>query len=96
LRKRKICIFTGTRAEYGLLKPLIDELKAEKTIELQLIIYGMHLSPEFGLTYKEISLQGFSKVEKVEILLSSDTAVGISKVPKDAGIKFDYPLVVGL
>lgn len=77
--KRKICIFTGTRAEYGLLKPLIDELKDEKTIELQVIISGMHLSPEFGMTVNEISLDGIRKVEKVEILLSSDTPVGTSK-----------------
>lgn len=77
--KRKICIFTGTRAEYGLLKPLIDELRTDNSVELQLIISGMHLSPEFGLTYREINLDGFSKVEKVEILLSSDTPVGISK-----------------
>lgn len=79
MKKRRICIFTGTRAEYGLLKPLIDELKIEKSVELQLIISGMHLSPEFGLTYKEISLEGFSEVEKVEILLSSDTPIGVSK-----------------
>lgn len=79
MKKKRICIFTGTRAEYGLLKPLIDELKVEKTIELQLIISGMHLSPEFGMTVNEISLKGFSKVEKVEILLSSDSAVGVSK-----------------
>jgi len=76
---RKICIFTGTRAEYGLLKPLIDELKLEKSIELQLIISGMHLSPEFGLTYKEIDTEGFTEVEKVEMLLSSDTPIGVSK-----------------
>ncbi len=79
MNKRKICIFTGTRAEYGLLKPLIDELKIEKSVELQLLISGMHLSPEFGLTYKEIELDGFSAIEKVEILLSSDTAIGVSK-----------------
>lgn len=79
MKKRKICIFTGTRAEYGLLKPLIDELKVESSVALQLIISGMHLSPEFGLTYKEISLEEFSKVEKVEILLSSDTTIGVSK-----------------
>jgi len=79
LKKRKICIFTGSRAEYGLLKPLIDELKTEESIELQLLISGMHLSPEFGLTYKEISLEGINKVEKVEILLSSDSPVGICK-----------------
>jgi len=64
LKKRKICIFTGTRAEYGLLKPLIDELKTGPSVELQLLITGMHLSPEFGLTYKGISLEEFSKVEK--------------------------------
>lgn len=79
MKKRKICIFTGTRAEYGLLKPLIDELKLESSVELQLIISGMHLSPEFGLTYKEIDLDGFSAIEKVEILLSSDTPIGVSK-----------------
>jgi UDP-hydrolysing UDP-N-acetyl-D-glucosamine 2-epimerase len=77
--KRKICIFTGTRAEYGLLKPLIDELRTDNSVELQLIISGMHLSPEFGLTYREINLDGFSKVEKVEILLSSDTPIGVLK-----------------
>ena len=79
MHKRKICIFTGTRAEYGLLKPLIDELKIEPEIELQLIISGMHLSPEFGLTYKEIDTEGIDKIEKVEILLSSDTPIGITK-----------------
>jgi len=77
--KRKICIFTGTRAEYGLLEPLIDELRTDKTLKLQLIISGMHLSPEFGLTYKEINLDRISEVEKVEILLSSDTPIGVSK-----------------
>lgn len=75
----KACFITGTRAEYGLLKPLIAELLSDKYFEIQLIITGMHLSSEFGLTYKEISLEGFNKVEKVEILLSSDTPVGISK-----------------
>ncbi len=64
MKKRKICIFTGARAEYGVLKPLIDELKKEKSIELQLIISGMHLSPEFGLTVEGIGLEGFSKVKK--------------------------------
>lgn len=76
---KKICIFTGSRAEYGLLKPLIEELKKEKELELQMIITGMHLSSEFGLTYKEINTEGFSAIEKVEMLLSSDTPVAISK-----------------
>jgi GDP/UDP-N,N'-diacetylbacillosamine 2-epimerase (hydrolysing) len=75
----KVCFITGTRADYGLLKPLIDELLADKYFEVQIVITGMHLSPEFGLTYKEISLEGISEVEKVEILLSSDTSDGISK-----------------
>ncbi len=77
--KRKICIFTGSRAEYGLLKPLMDEIKNDNDLKLQLVISGMHLSPEFGLTYKEIEKDGFAVDEKVEMLLSSDTPVGISK-----------------
>ncbi len=76
---KKICVFTGTRAEYGLLKPLMDEIKKDKDLELQIIASGMHLSPEFGLTYKEIEKDGFTINEKVEMLLSSDTPVGISK-----------------
>ncbi len=76
---KKICIITGTRAEYGLLKPLIKRISEDNEIELQLIATGMHLSPEFGLTYKEIEDDRFNINEKVEILLSSDTSVGISK-----------------
>ena len=76
---RKICVVTGTRAEYGLLKPLMDKIKADAELQLQLIVTGMHLSPEFGLTYKEIEEDGFSIDEKVEMLLSSDTSVGIVK-----------------
>ncbi len=77
--KRKICVITGSRAEYGLLKPLLDELRNDSDIELQLIATGMHLSAEFGFTYREIEKDGFSINEKAEILLSSDTPVGISK-----------------
>jgi GDP/UDP-N,N'-diacetylbacillosamine 2-epimerase (hydrolysing) len=76
---KKICIFTGTRAEYGLLKPLIDELIPEESVHLQLIITGMHLSPEFGYTFDEIDTYGIDEFEKVEILLSSDSPVGVSK-----------------
>jgi UDP-hydrolysing UDP-N-acetyl-D-glucosamine 2-epimerase len=79
MSKRKVCIFTGTRAEYGLLKPLMEEIKKEPSLELQIVASGMHLSPEFGLTYKEIEKDGFKIDEKVEILLSSDTPVGICK-----------------
>ncbi|GAB6189625.1 UDP-N-acetylglucosamine 2-epimerase [Marinitoga arctica] len=75
----KICIFTGTRAEYGLLYPLMRKIKEENEFELQIIVSGMHLSPEFGLTYKDIEKDGFEINEKVEILLSSDDAIGINK-----------------
>lgn len=75
---RKICVVTGTRAEYGLLFWLMKEIQSDTNLELQLIATGMHLSPEFGLTYKEIEKE-FSINKKIEILLSSDTAVGISK-----------------
>ncbi len=74
---RKICVFTGTRAEYGLLKPLLDIIKADDELTLQLIVSGTHLSPEFGLTYKNIESDGFKIDEKVEIVLSSDTPTGI-------------------
>ena len=76
--KRKICVVTGTRAEYGLLYWLMKEIEANKDLELQLIVTGMHLSPEFGLTYKEIE-KDFKINKKIEMLLSSDTAIGISK-----------------
>lgn len=76
---KKICVVTGTRADYGLLKPLIKRIKADEDLDLQLIATGMHLSPEFGLTYREIEGDGFSIDEKIEILLSSDSPTGISK-----------------
>jgi GDP/UDP-N,N'-diacetylbacillosamine 2-epimerase (hydrolysing) len=76
---RKICIITGTRAEYGLLYWLMKEIQADPELELQLVVTGMHLSPEFGLTWKQIEDDGFNIHRKVEMLLSSDTPVGISK-----------------
>lgn len=76
---KKICIITGTRAEYGLLRPLIDKINLSNYFELKLVATAMHLSPEFGLTYKLIEADGFIIDKKIEILLSSDTAVGISK-----------------
>ncbi len=75
----KICIVTGTRAEYGLLKPLIEKISADDYFTLQLLVTGAHLSPEFGLTYRQIEADGFKIDAKVEMLLSSDTAEGITK-----------------
>ncbi len=76
---RKICVVTGSRAEYGLLYWLLKEIQADDDLELQLIATGMHLSPEFGLTYKLIEQDGFRITAKIEMLLSSDTPIGISK-----------------
>lgn len=76
---RKICVVTGTRAEYGLLYWLMKEIQADSELQLQVIATGMHLSPEFGLTYKAIEKDGFNIDVKVEMLLSSDTPIGIAK-----------------
>ena len=84
---RKICVVTGTRADYGLLTPLLHEIKNDKDLELQLVVTGMHLSPEFGSTYKEIEKE-FKIDRKIEILLSSDSSVGVSKAMGLANISF--------
>jgi GDP/UDP-N,N'-diacetylbacillosamine 2-epimerase (hydrolysing) len=84
---RKICVVTGTRAEYGLLYWLMKEIQSDADLELQIIVTGMHLSPEFGLTYREIEKE-FPISKKIEMLLSSDTPVGISKSMGLAQISF--------
>lgn len=76
---RTVCVVTGTRAEYGLLRWVMQGIKDAKDLELQIIVTGMHLSPDFGLTYKEIENDDFIIDHKIEMLLSSDTPVGISK-----------------
>ncbi|WP_459814210.1 UDP-N-acetylglucosamine 2-epimerase [Campylobacter concisus] len=73
---RKICVVTSTRAEYGLLYWLLKEIEADSELELQLIVTGMHLSPEFGLTYKEIEKE-FKIDKKIEILGSSHSKLDI-------------------
>lgn len=76
---RKICVVTATRAEYGLLKPLMNLIQDSDDLQLQIIATGAHLSPEFGLTYKQIESDGFKIDEKIEILLSADTSSSIVK-----------------
>ncbi|WP_127844991.1 UDP-N-acetylglucosamine 2-epimerase [Psychroflexus aestuariivivens] len=76
---KKVCVITGTRAEYGLLKPLLHKIKISKQLELQLIATAMHLSPDFGMTIQEITKDGFEIDKRIECLLASDTAVGVSK-----------------
>ena len=75
----KICVVTGTRAEYGLLYWTIKKLLSDKYFKVQLCVTGMHLSPEFGLTYKQIEEDGIIIDKKIEMLLSSDSASGVSK-----------------
>ncbi|WP_233879569.1 UDP-N-acetylglucosamine 2-epimerase [Virgibacillus halodenitrificans] len=89
---KKVCVVTGTRAEYGLLRPLIKRIEEDQDLELQIIATGMHLSPEFGMTYREIEKDGVTINEKVEILLSSDSSVGISKSMGLAMISFSESL----
>jgi|TARA_B110000879_G_C11183395_1_gene519800 UDP-N-acetylglucosamine 2-epimerase (non-hydrolysing) len=75
----KITVFTGTRAEYGLLYWLINDINEDKKLTLQLLVSGSHLSPEFGLTYTQILDDGFHIDEKVEMLVSSNSPMGTAK-----------------
>ena len=77
--KRKICVVTGSRAEYGLLRLVMQGIKDDPELTLQVIATGMHLSPSFGQTYREIEADGFSIDFKVETLNSSDTPAAIAK-----------------
>jgi len=76
---KTICVVTGTRAEYGLLRWLMDGIRQSPKLALQVIATGAHLSPEFGLTYRDIEADGFVIDRKVEMLLSSDTSSGVAK-----------------
>lgn len=88
---KKISILTATRAEYGLLRPIIEKLMRMPDFDVRVVVTGMHLSPEFGLTYKEIEQDGIPIDEKIEILLSADTPAAISKSMGMAMISFaDY------
>ncbi len=85
---KRICVLTSTRAEYGLLKPLIRKLDNDADFEVRNAVTGMHLSPEYGMTVKEIESDGLSIDKKIEILLSSDTPVALSKAMGLALISF--------
>jgi GDP/UDP-N,N'-diacetylbacillosamine 2-epimerase (hydrolysing) len=77
--RRKICVVTGTRAEYGLLRWVMQSIRETPELALQVMATGMHLSPEFGLTYRDIENDGFRVDRKVEMLLSSDTPAALAK-----------------
>jgi UDP-N-acetylglucosamine 2-epimerase (non-hydrolysing)/GDP/UDP-N,N'-diacetylbacillosamine 2-epimerase (hydrolysing) len=79
MNKRKICIITGTRAEYGLFYPIMKEIKLSDKLILQLVVTTMHLSETFGLTYKQIEEDGFVIDEKVENLIASNSKSAMAK-----------------
>lgn len=76
---KRICVVTGTRAEYGILSELMKRLNQDPEVKLQIIATNMHLSPEFGLTVREIERDGLTVDRRVEMMLSSDTPVGTVK-----------------
>lgn len=76
---KKICVITGSRAEFGLMRWLMEAISTSPGLELQVIATGAHLSPEFGMTYREIEAAGFRIDRKIEMLLSSDSSVGVTK-----------------
>ena len=86
-----ITVLTATRAEYGLLQPIIKKMMQVEELHVNIVVTGAHLSPEFGQTYREIERDGFVIDKKIEILLSSDTPAAISKSMGLAMISFaDY------
>lgn len=79
MSERKVCVVTGTRAEYGLFYPILKKIEQSSSLKLQLVVTTMHLSNEFGLTYQQIEHDGFKIDEKIENLLSSDTKSSVAK-----------------
>lgn len=76
---RKICVVTGTRAEYGLLQSPIEHIDATNGLQLQVVATGMHLSPQYGNTYEEIEADGFEIDRKVDMLLDADSGFSMAK-----------------
>lgn len=86
--KKVISILTATRAEYGLLRPIMSKLSRHEDFDVRIAVTGMHLSPEFGLTYQEIEKDNFHIDKKIEILVNSGTSIGVSKSMGLAMISF--------
>ncbi|MEM6885768.1 MAG: UDP-N-acetylglucosamine 2-epimerase, partial [Verrucomicrobiota bacterium] len=76
---KTIGVVTVGRSDFGILRPLLNEIEQHGGLNLVLYVTGAHLSPEFGNTQDEITEAGFEVAEKVEVTLSSDSAAGISK-----------------
>lgn len=79
ISRRRICVATGSRAEYGLLRNVMTRLRDDKHVELSVLVTGMHLVPEFGMTVEEIITDGFPVKERVESQVASDTSSGMVK-----------------
>lgn len=86
--KKTICIVTGTRAEYGLLRPIIKQVIATNSFEIKIVATGMHLSEDFGLTYKEIEADGISIDAKIDVLQNDDSNKAMSKAIGIGVIRF--------
>jgi GDP/UDP-N,N'-diacetylbacillosamine 2-epimerase (hydrolysing) len=76
---KRICVVTGSRADYGLLRWVLQGIKEDEDLELKLVVTGAHLSTEFGLTYRVVEQDGFEIDRKIEMLVSSDSAVAVAK-----------------
>jgi UDP-N-acetylglucosamine 2-epimerase (non-hydrolysing)/GDP/UDP-N,N'-diacetylbacillosamine 2-epimerase (hydrolysing) len=76
---RTIGVVTVARSDYGIYRPILQRLQSDIDVQLKLFVSGMHLSPEFGLTVKEIEADGFAIADRVEMLLASDSPAGIAK-----------------
>jgi UDP-hydrolysing UDP-N-acetyl-D-glucosamine 2-epimerase len=79
MSRRRVCVVTGTRAEYGLLTWLMRALQSDPSVELQIIATGAHLSPAHGMTVDAISADGFAVTDRVPIQLEDDSAAGVTK-----------------
>lgn len=91
MNRKTVTVVTATRAEYGLLKPIVKRLVDSNRYIVRIVVTGAHISPEFGFTYKEIEQDGYEIDDKIPILLSSDSSAGISKSMGLAMIGFgDY------
>ena len=84
----KVCVITGTRADYGLLKELLFRLKANGSVALDLLVTGSHLSPAFGNTQDEILADGFSGFSRLPIPIENDSSSAVANATGIAICRF--------
>jgi UDP-hydrolysing UDP-N-acetyl-D-glucosamine 2-epimerase len=76
---RRICVVTGTRAEFGLLRHLMDRLAADERATLQTLVTGSHLVPSLGETWQEVEAAGFAIDARVDLELGDDSPLGVAR-----------------